>query len=163
MENEKQIRSCSTAVVSVEIEIEADLRTTWESMVGDIGSWWRSDFLICEESKGMTLEPRVGGLLRERTAKEGCGYAWGQIIWFQPETHLAYLAQIVPPWGRPAQSVVQIALAEMANGRTKLTLTDAIIDNLTDEFLESLDEGWRQLYGEGVLKSYVESKGGKGV
>lgn len=46
-------------------------------MIIDISRWWRKDFLICEDSKGMTIEPRVGGLLFERAGLEGCGYAWG--------------------------------------------------------------------------------------
>ena len=128
-------------------------------MIGEIGQWWRPDFLVCEGST-MSLQPRVGGLLYEKTSPEGSGFVWGNIISFQPEKNLSYLAQIVPPWGGPAQSVVQVSLSDPKNGgegkTTRLTLTDSLIGHLSDELLSGLDDGWRQLYGEGGLKSYLE-------
>lgn len=38
------------------------------------------------------------------------------------------------------------------------TWTAALIGHLNDETLDCLDEGWRQLYGEGGLKTHIESK-----
>jgi uncharacterized protein YndB with AHSA1/START domain len=147
-----------TAVVSIDIEINATVTKTWSLMISDIGQWWRKDFLICENSQGMTIQPKVGGLLCEKTAGDDTGYAWGQIISFQPETHLAYVAQIVPPWGGPAQSVVQISLQPgESRDTTVLTLTDSLIGHVSDDLLSGLDDGWRQLYGEGGFKTHVES------
>ena len=155
--SESKILSTGAANVVIEIEIEAPISKTWNAMVQDIGHWWRKDFLICEESAGMILDPRVGGLLFERAGAEGCGYAWGNIISFQPETHLGYVAQIVPPFGGPAQSVVQIALEALDGEKTKLTLTDSIIGHVTEDLFSCLEDGWKMLYAEGGLKTYVES------
>ncbi len=157
MSEKTQILSCHAAHISIDIDISASVEKTWGHMVDDIGQWWRPDFLVCEGSRGMRLEPRLGGLVFEETGDGGCGFAWGHIISFQPNSQLAYIAQIVPPWGGPAQSVVQITLKPAADGRTLLTLTDSIIGHLSDDLTSSLDEGWRQLYGEGGLKSFVES------
>jgi len=157
--SESKILSTGAANVVLEIEIDAPVSTTWNAMIQDIGQWWRRDFLICENSTGMTLEPHVGGLLLERAGDDGCGYAWGSIISFQPESHLGYVAQIVPPFGGPAQSVVQIALETLENDRTKLTLTDSIIGHVTDDLFSCLEDGWRMLYADGGLKTYVESLG----
>ncbi len=158
MNTKKELLPAGVANVTIEIEIKAPIAKTWALMIRDIGRWWRKDFLICENSQGMTIEPKVGGLLREKMPGEGTGYAWGQIISFQPESHLAYTAQVVPPWGGPAQSVVQISLQAGASAeRTLLTLTDSLIGHLSDDLLSSLDDGWRQLYGEGGLKTHVES------
>ena len=156
MSTEKQLMSAGVANVTITIEIEAPVAQTWAAMINDIGQWWREDFLVCEGSLGMHLEARVGGMLFEKLEGDG-GFAWGNVISFQPDKHLAYVAQIVPPWGGPAQSVVQLALAPNDNGTT-LTLTDSLIGHVTDELASSLDEGWRQLYGEGGLKTFVESK-----
>ena len=158
MSEKKQLLPCHAAHVSVEIEINASVEKTWRHMIEDIGQWWRQDFLVCEASKGMRLEPRLGGLVFEETGNGGCGFAWGHIISFQPHFHLGYIAQIVPPWGGPAQSVVQITLKESGGGGTQLTLTDSIIGHLSDDLVSSLDGGWRQLYGEGGLKSFVEAR-----
>ena len=106
----------------------------------------------------MHLEPRLGGMLFEKM-EGGGGFVWGSVISFQPNKHLAYVAQIVPPWGGPAQSVVQIALAtNESDSGTALTLTDSLIGYVTEDLTSSLDEGWSQLYGDGGFKTYVESK-----
>lgn len=146
------------ATLSLEIEIDASPGTTWQAMIADIGQWWRADFLVCTDSQGMSLEPKIGGLLSETSKGGGTGFAWGQVIRFEPEEHLAFTAQIVPPWGGPAQSVVQINLSAAGQDRTKLTLTDSLIGHLTDELLGNVKDGWNMLFGEGGLKSHAESK-----
>ena len=160
MNTEKQRLTAGAANVIVPIEIAAPVAQTWQPMITEIGQWWRKDFLVCEGSLGMNLEPRIGGLLFEKLEGDG-GFAWGHVISFQPNKHLAYVAQIVPPWGGPAQSVVQIALEpgkEDPESATVLTLTDSLIGHMNDELLSCLDDGWRQLYGEGGFKSYIEAK-----
>ncbi len=160
MSTETQRLTAGAANVVITLDIAAPLAKTWETMIGDIGLWWRKDFLICENSLGMHLEPRIGGLLFEKT-EDGGGFAWGNIISFQPNKHLGYVAQIVPPWGGPAQSVVQLALepgADDPENATRLTLTDSIIGHVTDDLMGCLDDGWRQLYGDGGFKSFVEAK-----
>jgi uncharacterized protein YndB with AHSA1/START domain len=160
MSKETSILPVGAANVTIEITINAPVSKTWNTMIANIGQWWRKDFLICEDSQGMTLEPRIGGLLRENAGAADCGFVWGNIISYQPQSHLAYIAQIVPPWGGPAQSVVQISLkpgADDPENSTLLTLTDSIVGHLTDDLVSGLDEGWNQLYGEGGLKTYVEA------
>ncbi len=108
----------------------------------------------------MRMDARLGGAVYEQT-EANAGFIWGTIISFQPPKQLAYLAQIVPPWGGPAQSVVQITLeahSDRPDAETQLTLTDSLIGQVTEETLTSLEEGWKMLYGDGGLKSYLESK-----
>ncbi len=159
MSTKKELLSAGAANVTITIQIEASVAKTWQSMIEEIGQWWRADFLICEGSRGMHLEPKVGGMLFEKL-DGGAGFVWGNVISFQPEKHLAYVAQIVPPWGGPAQSVVQISLeaAKDDDGKTTLTLTDSLIGHVTEDLVSCLDEGWRQLFGDGGLKSHVEAK-----
>ena len=158
MKTDKQLLTAAAANVAITMEIKASIAQTWSAMIDDIGLWWRKDFLVCEGSLGMRLEPRIGGKMYEALEGDG-GFVWGNVISFQPNKHLAYVAQVVPPWGGPAQSVVQIALESNSSSSksTTLTLTDSLIGHVTEELLSCLDEGWRQLYGEGGLKSHVES------
>ena len=130
----------ATANLTISIEINASLERTWKAMIEDIGKWWRSDFLVCENSQGMQMEPHAGGKIFE-TTDNGGGFVWGSIISFQPAKHLAYVAQIVPPWGGPAQSVVQLGLVSNKTGSTSLTLTDSLIGHLTEDSLGCIDEG----------------------
>lgn len=149
------------AHITLEIEINAPVAQTWQAMIDDIGLWWRKDFLVCEGSLGMILEPRIGGLLYEKLEGDGCGFVWGHVISFQPNRQLTCVAQIVPPWGGPAQSIVEISLSpgkENPDNTTLLTLSDSLIGHISDEMTSSMVDGWQMLYGEGGLKSYVESK-----
>ena len=80
---------------------------------------------------------------------------------FQPDTNLSFTTQIVPPWGGPALTVVTITLAPSKSNpedATVLTLQDSLIGHLTEETLDNMNEGWNQLFGEGGLKSFVESQ-----
>lgn len=161
MQTKKELLTAGAANVTLTIDIDAPLGVTWKCMIEDIGQWWRPDFLVCQGSRGMRMEARLGGRLYEALDDDAdAGLVWGTILSFQPVKHLAYVAQIVPPWGGPAQSVVQIALAantETPEERTTLTLTDSLIGHVSEDLLSCLDDGWRQLFGEGGLKSHVES------
>ncbi len=106
----------------------------------------------------MNLEPKIGGHLFEKTEGDGCGFVWGTIISFQPDKSLSYLANIAPPWGGPVQSMVQITLELDGDNSTVLKLTDSLIGHISEGLLDSLDEGWHQIYGDGGLKSFVEGK-----
>lgn len=156
MSTSNEIHPAAAATLTVEIEIAAPISATWRHLVEDIGSWWRADFLVSANEPVMTLEPRIGGLLSERCAREGEGFVWGQVIRFEPERHLAFTAQVVPPWGGPALSVVQITLRAEGEG-TVLTLVDSLVGHVGEDMLASMDEGWRALLGEGGLKSHVEA------
>ena len=160
MNTEKQLLTAGAANVTLTIDIEATVVQTWRALIDDVGQWWQQDFLGCENSLGMNFTPGVGGMLFEKT-KDGGGYVWGNVISFQPPKQLAYVAQVVPPWGGPAQSVVQINLApseSRPDDATVLTLIDSLIGHVTEETMSSLGEGWGQIYGDGGLKTYVESK-----
>lgn len=160
MSEQRELLSTGAANVVIEIQIEAPRKTTWKAMIEDIRDWWRADFLVCENSQGMRMEARLGGLLYEEVGV-GAGFAWGQIISFQPPRHLAYVAHVIPPWGGPAQSVVQLELEETADGKaTRLTLTDSIVGHLGEDLPDCLAAGWRQLYGDDGLKSFVEARVG---
>lgn len=152
-----ELLSSHAATVTIKVEIASSRDEVWQAMVHEIGKWWREDFLVCAGSRGMDLEPRVGGLLFETAEAEGSGFVWGQVIRFEPSDHLAYTAQLAPPWGGPAHSIVQIALSENEGG-TLLTLSDALVGHLSAELLQSLEDGWLQLFGDGGLKSYLEGK-----
>lgn len=54
--------------------------------------------------------------------------------------------------------MVQIALEPLDGDRTKLTLTDSIIGHVTDDLFSCLEDGWKMLYADGGLKTYVESQ-----
>jgi hypothetical protein len=63
MTSKTELLAAGAANVSVGISINASIEKTWSGLVNHIGQWWRNDFLVCEGTLGMALEPRIGGLL----------------------------------------------------------------------------------------------------
>ncbi|CAN5224968.1 SRPBCC family protein [soil metagenome] len=55
-----------------------------------IGQWWPADHTVsAEEGLSVTLEPRVGGRIYERTSA-GAEHDWGEVTAWEPPRRLAY-------------------------------------------------------------------------
>jgi hypothetical protein len=56
--------------------------------------------------------------------------------------------------------MVQINLApdKESLDSTRLELTDSLIGHINEEMLSCIGDGWKQIYGEGGLKSFVERR-----
>ena len=57
-------------------------------------------------------------------------------------------------WGGPAGTVLKLMLEERS-GATVLKVTQEMYGHVSDQNIENLTDGWRQLFGEG-LKKFVE-------
>lgn len=61
--------------------------TVWTA---DIGRWWPADHTTTGDlDLEVTLEPRVGGRIYERTT-DGREFDWGQVLVWEPPTRLVY-------------------------------------------------------------------------
>ena len=55
-----------------------------------IGLWWPSSHSVSEDPElTVTIEPRVGGRIFERTT-DGAEHDWGEVIAWEPPTRLVY-------------------------------------------------------------------------
>jgi len=142
-------------VVQVEIEfgIDAPVATVWEALCESPGEWWPNDFFVTSKPVSMKMEAWPGGRLYE-TGEDGEGLLWATINCVVPEQSLHFIGYIYPPFGGPCLSLVHIRL-EKAKSGTQFFLTDHLIGRVGDASEESLQSGWKLVFGGG-LKAWVE-------
>lgn len=148
--------STGTGVCRIELEltIESSRGHVWDCLINRPDAWWREDFLAAEGST-FTLEPKVGGLVYEDTG-DGTGFVWFQIHGLAPEKQLYLIGHIRPPYGGPCTSMLTLDLEDTGAGHTLLKLSDCVVGRVDQKTADSLDEGWRLLFGG--LKEFAEAK-----
>jgi DNA-binding transcriptional ArsR family regulator/uncharacterized protein YndB with AHSA1/START domain len=151
--NEMPEKNIGTVTVAIDLDIEAPPARVWESLTGEVSSWWPRDFHIGGESSRMTLEPFAGGRLYEEWG-EGAGLLWAQVIAIDPSRSIQLAGHLSPEYGGPAMSIWKVALHETASG-TRLELTDSIVGNIDQKLHGSLESGWRTIF-EG-FRDHVQS------
>lgn len=144
--------SLGSAIVELEVEIDAPRERVWQGLTDEIGEWWPQEFFTTKSPR-FTLEPRVGGHMYEDTG-DGTGAIWFQVTAVRPLESMHLQGHIAPPFGGPATSLVTLALEER-DGKTVFKLTDALFGVLPEKDRECLVKGWRQIF-EGKFKSYFE-------
>jgi uncharacterized protein YndB with AHSA1/START domain len=78
--------------------------------------WWPSDHTVSgEDGLTVTIEPRPGGRIYERT-RDGVEHDWGQVLVFEPPRRLAYRWHLV---GDPSDATeVEITFTGDRDGTT---------------------------------------------
>ena len=73
--------------VEYTILIEARPERVWQALTSDIASWWKPAYLRdAERTRGMVIEPQVGGRLMEAWGDQGAGYLIGHVVeWLPPQ------------------------------------------------------------------------------
>lgn len=140
----------------VEIAIAAPRAKVWKAIFEETDHWWLSDFRATGSESVVTFDPKPGGRgLMEDTANGG-GLLWYGVQMYLPEQFKIYLiGHIAPEWGGPTTSSLKLAIEESDSGCV-LKVTDARHGNVTEKHLQSCQNGWKQLFTDG-LKKFVES------
>ena len=144
------IRACKH---ELEIPIQAPVEVVWKALTEDTNAWWLPDFHMVGEGSVVTLDATAGGHLIERH-ENGSSLLWHTVIMCTPGESLHLVGHLAPPWGGPATTMLHLALR--AEGETTvLVVEDALFGHVSDSTAESLEQGWMQLFGEG-LKPHAE-------
>ncbi|MEQ9300855.1 MAG: helix-turn-helix domain-containing protein [Cyclobacteriaceae bacterium] len=143
------------ARIQMEISINASIENTWQSLINDIGLWWRKDFYTSPKTKAFILEARPGGKMYEDYGNNE-GLVWAEVIVLDSPNVLELKSHLSPAYGGPVFSFLRLALQSSDSG-TNLTLSDVGVGKMSEEANEQIEAGWKQLFEEG-FKSYVESK-----
>ncbi len=137
------------------LEIAAPRATVWKALTEETAAWWPPDFRMVAGSQGALLEARAGGRLYEQGAN-GAELLWYTVSLVTPPEALHLVGHVAPPWGGPATSLLQLALAEAQGGRaTTLRVDDYLFGHVADAHVASLETGWNQLFGDG-LRPFAE-------
>ncbi len=141
--------------IQMEISINASIEHTWQSLINDIGLWWRKDFYTSPKTKEFILEARPGGKMYEDYGNNE-GLVWAEVIILDSPNILELKSHLSPAYGGPVFSFLRLAL-ESSDGGTTLRLSDVGVGTMSDEAVKQTEAGWRMLFEDG-FKSYVESK-----
>ena len=134
----------------LEIPIQAPVEVVWKALTEDTNAWWLPDFHMVGEGSVVTLEARGGGQLIEIQA-EGGSLLWYTVQCCKPGEVLHLVGHVAPDWGGPATTMLKLALEEN-DGGTRLRVSDALFGCIDDDSVQSLIDGWTQLFTEGLAK-----------
>jgi uncharacterized protein YndB with AHSA1/START domain len=140
-------------VVELEIPIDAPREKVWHALMNEPHQWWHKDFYVAKRPAKFVIEPKLGGRGYEDCG-DGTGFVWFEIIGLEPNEMLYVQGQIRPPFGGPATSLIIFTLEDDGDNKTVLKVSDAVHGHVSEKMAESLDSGWKMLFGE--LKSYSE-------
>ncbi len=148
-----EIMDGKIAQFSLEIEIGGDVKKTWRALTEQIDEWWLPDFREAGEGSVVSLDTGAGGHLVERTP-DGTSLLWYTVLRSQPEKVIELYGASSPDWGGPSLSFLKLELVPNDAGCV-LQITVTLSGRVTDLLQQNLNEGWQQLFGEG-LKNFVE-------
>lgn len=144
------------AKYELEIPIQAPVEIVWKALTEDTNAWWLPDFHMVGKGSVVTLDARAGGQLIE-TQPDGGSLLWYTVQYCKPGEALYLVGYVAPDWGGPATTMLKLALEEH-DGGTRLAVSDALFGCIEDSGVQSLHEGWTQLFTDG-LKKHVEALG----
>lgn len=151
-ENNKQF---SLIEVRLDIPIAASPDAVWKTLTEEPDLWWHSSHRIMEPPQQMVFEAFPGGRLYEKNGK-GEGLLWYHVLTIQPPKRLSLSGSMIPPYGGPATSYLNIELQTTEKGASLLKIHDTIHGLVSEEFKNETFAGWNEIFNEG-LKPYIES------
>ncbi len=139
----------------MQISIEASRERVWKAIFEETNLWWLPDFHVAGPDSVVTFDPHPGGRGLLESTPDGGGLLWYSVQMYMPSDFKVYLVgQIAPEWGGPATSSLRLSLTESDSGCV-LRVTDARHGNVDEQQVQSYEDGWKQLFGDG-LKKFVE-------
>lgn len=130
-----------------EVPIKRAAKDVWSLLTQNIDAWWMKDFRALGEGSTVSLQPEVGGLLLE-TSSEGIDLEWYRVQMCIPGKALYLVGYMAPDWGGPTVSMLKLGVDARDQGSV-LTVSDALMGNVTEAAGQSAASGWEKLFGEG--------------
>jgi uncharacterized protein YndB with AHSA1/START domain len=136
-----------------EVAIDRNPADIWSLITDEIDSWWMPDFRALGETSRVSLDAKPGGLLTEETP-DGGFLEWYRVQMCSPGKSLYLVGYLAPDWGGPTLSMLKLGIDASA-GASLLTVSDALLGNVSKASSASAQSGWNTLFGDG-LKTYAE-------
>lgn len=135
-----------------DISIKNSVQKVWDLLTNQIDQWWMTDFCALPNST-MSFGTKIGSALLE-TGEDGSALEWYRVQMCVPGKVLYLVGYMAPDWGGPTTSMLKLALKPDGNNCT-LTISDALLGNVTDNKAINAESGWKKLFEEG-LKAKAE-------
>ena len=88
------------------------------------------------------------------TKPNGASLLWFTVQMVVPGETLYLVGHCAADWGGPYLSMLKLSLEEQENG-CLLKVSDSVVGNVKEGQLQSLNDGWNQLFSDG-LKALAE-------
>jgi DNA-binding transcriptional ArsR family regulator len=134
--------------VALDVEIGGTPGEVFSALTEDPGGWWGHP-LLRPQATGLTLEPRLGGILLEQWEQGGAVLA--AVTGWQDDRHLT----LTGPFHHVAVGVATFDLAPIDSG-TSLKFSFRAVGVVDEALGESMSFGWGELLST-RLKALVES------
>jgi DNA-binding transcriptional ArsR family regulator/uncharacterized protein YndB with AHSA1/START domain len=134
--------------VALDVEIGGTPAQVFSALTQDPGGWWGHP-LLRSQAIGLTLEPRIGGLLLEHWEEGGAVLA--AVTAWQENRHLT----LTGPFHHVAVGVATFDLAPTGSG-TLLKFSFRALGVVDQQLAEAMPSGWTELLSN-RLKALVES------
>lgn len=145
--------SAQAEIVDIALEwpVEASVQRVWKALFERVETWWPAAHRAVGADAAMSLEPRLGGQLREARA-DGGGIVWYEIIALDPPHSVDLAGHLAARYGGPAASLLHIEIAPgPRDGTAILKLTDSVFGRIGPDMRASLTSGWQAIIGEGLV------------
>jgi len=147
------IKETRTITYELEVTIAASRESVWRSLTEEIDAWWLPDFHMVGPGSKLTFDARAGGQLIEHK-EDGGSLMWFTVHMCTPGEVLYVIGNLAPDWGGPSTGMMKFALEEGDDGCV-LRMTDSQFGHVDEKNIESMRDGWTQLFTDG-LKKHVE-------
>jgi uncharacterized protein YndB with AHSA1/START domain len=134
--------------VALDVEIAGTPPEVFSALTEDPGGWWGQP-LLRPQAVGLSLDPRLGGILREEWEQGGAVLA--AVTAWQDDRHLT----LTGPFHHVAVGVATFDLAPAGSG-TLLRFSFRAVGVVDAAVAEAMSSGWSELLAT-RLKALVES------
>jgi DNA-binding transcriptional ArsR family regulator/uncharacterized protein YndB with AHSA1/START domain len=147
-EGERVMHADLAIDLALDVSIDGTPAEVFSALTRDPGGWWGHPFLR-PDATGVTLEPRLGGLLLEHWAEGGAVMA--AVTGWQENRHLT----LTGPFHHVALGVATFDLTPTDSG-TLVKFSFRAVGVVNPEIAEAMPSGWSELVAT-RLKVLVES------
>ena len=141
---------------ALEIDIAASPERVWDAIFEDVNLWWLPDFQMAGADSKVSFDPQPGGQGLIEEAPDGTCLQWYTVQFLVPKSRKVYLVgHIGPEWGGPCVSHMKLSVEQTDSG-SRLCIHDALFGAVSDATSNSLADGWKMLFADG-LKKHLES------
>jgi uncharacterized protein YndB with AHSA1/START domain len=143
----------------VEVVLDCSVEHAFATWTGRFSSWWPPGHSVSGDPAAVTLEPRLGGRIYERT-RDGEEIDWGEITGWDPPHGLSYRWHLRRT---PAEATdVQIRFVPVPGGGSKVDITHTGWERLgadAEHWRDANAGGWSGLLPRFVAACDTKSGG----
>jgi hypothetical protein len=134
------------------VAVRAESHRVWRALVDETSRWWREGFFALAESRGMRIEPILGGRMYE-WADDGSAVVWFTVIGVQPGRSLDLAGHLTPAFGGPATAMLRLEVTPDGAG-SLVKVTESRVGCIASDAVASTQKAW-QILLDG-LRNHVE-------